>query len=80
MNKNLLQNLTQVSANQDPPLSETANRVLRLGFTHVRDTHPPAYREHTFALGEPTIDLDKAFDFAALLEDHEVIRKQAFCK
>ena len=55
------------------------NRVLRLGLDASRQARTPVrpYREKTYDMGVPNVNLDKALVLAAALEDDEVIEKLA---
>jgi hypothetical protein len=63
-------------------LRAITNRVLRLGLDRVRPEGVRApYESPTFAMGfPPVVNLDKALQLAALLEDEETIRKLAVRK
>ncbi len=55
-------------------LTRLVNRVLRQGMSIVRQAGKPSrpYREKTFRMGLPRVDLTKALALAASLEDFEV--------
>ena len=57
-------------------LTRLVNRTLRAGLqpAHSRGPKRRRYREQTFALGAPRVDLSKALTLAAALEDEEAIR------
>jgi hypothetical protein len=75
----LLSELKQLADSEDLPLTDLVNRVLRQGLT-TKPAKRRAYREKTFSMGQPKVDLDKALSLAASLEDDEVIRKLALRK
>jgi len=60
-------------------LTKLINRVLRQGIQAMRKGNKPArrYREKTFSMGEPKVDLDRALALAAAMEDEEIRRKLA---
>ena len=51
-------------------------RVQGRRMTRAREAARP-FREKTFALGEPKVDLDRALSLAASLEDEEVCEELA---
>lgn len=72
----LLLKLKREAARARISLTDAINRALRKG---VEGLHPeserPPYREKTHAMGVPSVNLDKALQLAALLEDEETVRK-----
>ena len=75
----VLRRLKREAERSGVSLTEMVNRTLELG---VERLHPEAreapYRCPTFSMGVPAsgaLDLDKALDFAAFLEDEETLRK-----
>ena len=59
------------------PFTRVLNDVLRAGLEAGRSAPPRRrrYREVTFPLGSPRLDLTKALGIAAALEDEEILRK-----
>lgn len=53
------------------------NRLVRLGLEALskESGKPIPYRETTFRMGQPRVNLDKALALAASLEDEETLRK-----
>jgi len=72
----LLLKLKREAARSRMSLTDAVNRALRRG---VEGLHPESerkpYREKVYAMGVPSVNLDKALQLAALLEDEETIRK-----
>lgn len=58
-------------------MTETANRVIQEGLARVApESRRRPYRARTFSMGyPPSFDMDKALQFAAALEDEEIVRK-----
>jgi hypothetical protein len=58
-------------------LTKALNETLRAGLKSGRVSPPKNrhYREKTFSLGAPAVDLTKALALASRLEDDEVVRK-----
>jgi len=58
-------------------MTRMLNRVVRLGLESLSlDAGKPVpYREATFRMGQPRVNLDKALALAATLEDDEALRK-----
>ncbi len=75
----LLRDLKEEAQRRKTSMTRLVNRVLRQGLADMRQERKqrPAYREKTFHLGEPKVDLDKALRLAATLEDDEVCEKLA---
>jgi hypothetical protein len=70
----LLRDLKQQAQREGSSLAKLVNRVLRLGMRALREGSKPArpFREKTFRMGQPKVNLDKALALAAALEDEEV--------
>ena len=73
----VLEELKALARREDAPLTRVLNRTLRAGLEASR---APArrrrpYREKTYGMGRPRIDLRKALAAAAGLEDEEILRK-----
>ena len=74
----ILQELKREANRASAPFREMVNRVLRLGLKRLHPASAQPYRCRTFAMGfPPSSNLDKALELAALLEDEEIVRKQA---
>lgn len=52
---------------------QAINDAIRAGLPSQRDVRP--FRQRTFDMGVPVVNLDKALQLAAELEDEELIRK-----
>jgi hypothetical protein len=82
IDRDLLEDLRARARREKVSLTSLVNRVLRRGLQA-----PPGgkarrrrYREETYAMGAPRVDLRKALALAATLEDDEVRRKLALRK
>ncbi|MBN2218384.1 MAG: ribbon-helix-helix protein, CopG family [Pirellulales bacterium] len=73
----LLADLKEEARREGLSMTKLIERVLRRGMAAIRqDRRPPCdYREKTFAMGQPRVNLDKATALAALMEEEEVRRK-----
>lgn len=75
----LLRELKKVSAACDQSLTQAANEILRLGLQQrtrpARRRRP--YREPVGDLGAPRIDLTKATEIAASMDDEKILRGMA---
>ena len=73
----LLRDLKEQAHREGTSLAKLINRVLRRGMSAREQANRPArpYREKTFRMGEPRVNLDKALALAASLEDDEVREK-----
>lgn len=74
--EDLLQDLKALSRARKTSLTAIVTEVLRAGL--LRIAKPPGrrrYRERTYDMGVPKVDLTKANQLAAELEDEEIIRK-----
>ncbi len=63
-------------------LTRVLNRVLRVGMAAPKRGRSEArpYRQRTFAMGQPLIDLDKALALSDRLEEEEAARKLSLRK
>lgn len=59
---------------------EAVNSVMRAGLSHKRDERARKFVQKTFSMGQPVVNLDKALELAAAIEDEERIRKMALGK
>jgi hypothetical protein len=75
----LLRELKEQAQREGTSMARLVNRVLRRGMSASRQAKTPArpYREKTYDMGVPNVNLDKALALAAALEDDEVIEKLA---
>lgn len=69
----LLRTLKEQAHQQGVSLATLVNRALRRGVEALRQTGKPErpFREKTFSMGEPKVDLSKALALAAAMEDDE---------
>jgi len=67
----LMGDLKERARQERTSLTKLINRVLRHGLKSLHKESEPArlFREKTFAMGEPKVDLDRALGLAASLED-----------
>ncbi len=74
IDEDVMRDLRQEAEREGLSLTRLINRVLRQGMSIVRQAGKPArpYREKTFRMGLPRVDLTKALALAASLEDLEV--------
>ena len=72
---NILEELKALARKEDVPLTRVLNRTLRAGLEAAPTRRRRRYREKTFAMGRPRIDLRKALAEAAKMEDEEIRRK-----
>jgi hypothetical protein len=70
----LLRELKRRAAKQKVSLTAFLNGILRLGLSAKAPPRKP-YRERTFSMGEPRVNLDKALSIAADDQDEETVRK-----
>lgn len=62
-------------------LARLVNRAIRRGLKPASaERKLPPFREKTFKMGQPTVNLDKALTIASALEDEEVLCKFALRK
>ena len=72
----VLAELKAIAGREKAPLTRVLNRTLRAGLKPAsRPARRRPYREKTFPMGQPRMDLTKALARAAELEDDEVLRK-----
>lgn len=69
----LLRCLKQQASQEGISLAAMVNRALRRGVEALRQGARPErpFREKTFSMGEPKVDLNKALGLAAAMEDEE---------
>lgn len=78
----LLRDLKARAEKDQTSLTKLVNRLLRKA---VNGSFPASalkkpYREKTFSMGQPLVDMTKGLALAAELEDEEIIRKLALRK
>jgi hypothetical protein len=75
----LMRELNEQARQEGLSLAKLINRALRQGMSVLQQGRKPArdYREKTFRMGPPRVDLTKALALAASLEDGEVREKLA---
>lgn len=79
----LLGELKEYAHREKVSVAQLVNETVRLGFeslVHGKLAPRKPYREKTFNTGKPKVDLTKASQLAAELEDEEILRKQALGK
>ena len=78
----LLERLKEQALRENVSLTKLVNRTLRTGMQRSRASarHRSQYREKTYSMGAPRLDLGKALALASDLEDEEVVRKMALRK
>lgn len=75
----LLKDLKEQARGEGTSLARLINQVLRRGLGAMRRAGKPVrpYRERTFRMGAPRVDLTKALALASRLEDEEAREKLA---
>ncbi len=75
----LLMELKEQAHREGTSLAKLMNRVLRHGIRRMRreERQPVSFRQKTYPMGEPKVNLDKALAVAAALEDDEICEKLA---
>jgi len=70
----LMRELKERAHAEGTSLTKLVNSALRNGMRKTRGASQAvrSYREKTFRMGEPTVNLDKSLALAASLEDEEV--------
>ena len=70
----LLRDLKKRAQREGVSLTKIINRSLRTGLRSLDIADKPSkpFREKTFSMGAPKVNLDKALALAAALEDQEV--------
>ena len=78
----LFRELKALAHETNAPLKEIVEKALREGLRSLRAApRPRPYRARTFHMGRPTgVNLDKALDLAASMEDDESVRKTVLRK
>lgn len=78
----IMRELKEEAYRTDQPLKKVVNEVLRAGLQQLRKPEPgEPYKCKTYSMGyPPKVNLDKALEIAAVLEDEEIIRKLSLRK
>lgn len=78
----VLRALKKRAQQEKTSLTTLMNLLLRKGLlpADAPKAHKKPYREKTYSLGVPTVDLTKALAIAAALENEEILRKMALGK
>ena len=72
----LLEDLKELSRTRKTSLTATVTEVLRAGLARIAKPRAKRrYRERTYDMGVPRVDLTKALRIAAQMEDEEIIRE-----
>lgn len=74
----LLNQLKQAASQADVSLTAIINQTLRKGLTAKQKAvakDVSEYREKTYSMGKPLVDLTKALSLAAALDDEERLAK-----
>jgi hypothetical protein len=72
----LLRELKQRAARENLPLDTVLNTALRKGLWSL-STMSQLRGEQVFSMGQPLFNVDKALEFAADLEDEEILKRLA---
>jgi hypothetical protein len=81
LDDDLLGQLKQRAQAEKLSLTRCINRLLRRALeAPERKRARPTFRQETFRMGAPSIDLNKALSVATELDDEEVLRKLALRK
>ncbi len=67
--------LRKAMRERDEPFKQVLNAAIREGLTTARRKAAKPFRQTTFDLGQPLVDLTKALSLAAELDDAETIAK-----
>jgi len=72
----LLKDLRRQAVAEGVPLTRLINRLLREALRAAKDRQPRRkFRQKTFDMGEPLVDLSKALQIAGLVEDEQLARR-----
>jgi len=80
LDDDLFQTLKERAHREDTSMSKLLNRALREWFAggpKVVEAKKHAYREKTFEMGKPLVDLTRALALSAAMEDEAIIEKLA---
>lgn len=80
----LMEELKELARQQGISMAQMFNRAVRFGIDRVKNgkqeaTYKP-FKQKTHSMGVPKVDLTKANQIAAELEDEEIIRKMRLGK
>ncbi len=76
LDDDLMRELRRRATADELSLTDAVNVYLRRGLASPPVKRKP-FRQRTYSLGPPKVNLDKALSVAAMLEDDEVLRKLA---
>lgn len=77
----LLRELKRQAHQENASLTQLVNQAIRRGLApEAKKRRTPKFRQATFAMGPPLVNLDKSLALADALEDEEVMRKLALRK
>ncbi len=76
IDEELLRELEQRAAHANLPLDTVLNTALRKGLWSL-PTVPQIQSQQVYSMGRPLFNIDKALEFAADLEDEEILKKLA---
>jgi hypothetical protein len=78
----LLAQLKAQARTENLSLTRVLNRALSEGLHAATKAQPakPRFRQKTYAMGPPRVNLDKALALAAALDDEEILRKPSRSK
>jgi hypothetical protein len=78
----LLRELKDKASEEDTSMTRLIDRILRAGLRAEQHEKRRSgqYREDTFSMGRPSIDLTKALAVSSALEDDEILRKDRLRK
>jgi len=76
----LLRELRNRAKHENVALAVMLNRVLREGLKARSKARRRPFRQKTFPMGKPLVDLTKALSLAAEWDDEETVRKLALGK
>ncbi len=80
LDDDLLRELKQRASREETSMTKLLNRALREwlhGGPKAVEAKKRAYREKTFNMGKPLVDLTKALALSAAIEDEAIIEKLA---
>ncbi|MGE0492480.1 MAG: ribbon-helix-helix protein, CopG family [Vulcanimicrobiota bacterium] len=76
LDDDVLRALRREAERSGSSLTETVNRVLKLGLERVHPSEAKVcYSAPTFSMGRPSIDLIKSLEVASELEDEAIVSK-----
>ena len=80
--EDLLRELKQQAYEEGTSLTKVLNRVLHAGLDaiHTSTRKAKPFRQQTYEMGVPRVDLTKALALAASMEDEEIIKKMSLGK